>query len=599
MAEPKRLKTFGQILDELYEEQRKKKQDRPPIRKLDDRQPAAAVIERSRETEARTAARKQLLEMLDAIATVKLPNSFKEYEEQQQSMAGSTLAANKRVTQVPIVYEGTAITLPEGMTKQDAIRNLERQINYENETTAFIETVECFPWDGAVALNRVLMRRYGWAQAEPTPGFFGKEPPKMIGIDIGPTQTIQIPWGRFSLPNITGWIATGSAQRDGRIIFAINAEVLRKNEGEIKAIADEVRTEVRLRSIYRGKSIKMKFTDNDGNAVALPWPKFLDVSQVNADDLIYSDQVNNSVHTNLITPLEHYDQLANYGIPFKRGVLLAGVYGVGKTLAAFYAANRANAHGITFVYVEKAVDFSSAVTFARQYLPAVVFCEDIDRVTAGTRDEQMDSILNTMDGIDAKSSELMVVLTTNEVTAIHQGMLRPGRLDAIIEVLPPDAKAVIRLIKLYGRGLLDPTSDLNIVGELLKGEIPAVVREVVERAKLAAIRLQSIQGGSLVITTEALVDSAYTMKGQIELLNRSKETPPSELERMGTAMGKSMGKGLEGLAEALASGHRFMIYDQDDSTIVGDTVDAVPSGAMAALAEANDEQNHRPTRTRS
>ena len=502
-------------------------------------------------------------------------------------MAGSTI---KRVQQADIERSGTAIIIPDGMSLEAARDHIDRRMAYENETTAFIETVECFPWDGAVALNRVLMRRYGWAQAEPTPGFFGKEPPKMIGVDVGPNTTMQVPWGRFTLPNIKGWIQTGSAQRDGRIIFQINAEVLRKHEHEVKMIADEVRDEVRLRSIYRGKSIKMKFSDDNGERLPLVWPKFLDVSQISAGDLLYSDQVNSAIQTNLITPLEHYEELRDYGIPFKRGVLLAGVLGTGKTLAAFYAANRANAKGITFVYVEKAADFSQAVTFARQYLPAVVFCEDIDRVTAGDRDAHMDMILNTIDGIDSKTGDLMVVLTTNDVDAINKTMLRPGRLDGVVFVTPPDAKTVIKLIKLYGRGLLDPTSDLTEVANLLAGEIPAVVREVVEHAKLAALRLRSLNGGSLVINAEALMDSAHTKKDHMALLNRADTPTPTEMQMFGTAMGREVAGGITSLVHMLAQGHSGVVYDNE--TNEGSPIRSISSSALPALAAERDAPNH-------
>src|SRR2546422_2691021 len=324
-------------------------------------------------------------------------------------MAGATAP---RVSQADIRREGSAIVVPEGMPLEAAIKSLERRLAFEEETTEFHEPVECFPWDGAVALNRVLMRRYGWAQAEATPGFFGKEPPQMIGVDVGPNQVLQVPWGRFSLPNIKGFIETGAGNRDGRIIFNIHAIVLRKHEEDIRKIAEEVRLEVQTRSIYRGKTLKMRFTKPDGRPDPMPSPRFLDVSSVHPDQLVYSEHVKRAIVTNLLTPLECYRELANYGLPFKRGVLLAGKYGTGKTLAAFLAANRANANGITFVYVEKSAEFTQAVTFARQYLPAVVFCEDIDRITSGERDAHMDAILNTIDGIDSKTGDLMVVLTT-------------------------------------------------------------------------------------------------------------------------------------------------------------------------------------------
>lgn len=465
------------------------------------------------------------------------------------------------VEQHDIVREGTAIILPDGMGYDEAIDNLRRRRDYEQQVTEFSETIDAFPWDAAAAMSRVLTRRYGWSHSigNFVNGMFGKrrQPPLMVSIEVGVNQTMQVPWGRFELPGVDGWVETetdfdGNPHSGGRAVFKLSAQVLRKHEDEIKILADEIRQEVIENSLYRGKAIRVSFSQDD----PFKAPKFMDVSGVTADSLVYSEHVKSSILTNLITPIENTSLLRKYGVPFKRGVLLAGVFGTGKTLAALHAANRAMANGITFVYVEKADEFASAVRFVRnRYEPAVVFCEDIDRVTSGDRTANLDSILNIVDGIDSKTTEIMVVLTTNNVDAISQGMLRPGRLDAVIEVEPPDAGAVRNLITLYGRGLLSKDANLERVGEILQGQIPAVVREVVERAKLAAIRLGNVtQDGLLVLSDEALVDSANTMRMQIGLLNRKPHLSPTELEKFGNAFGKSAGAGLAALAETLASG---------------------------------------------
>lgn len=468
-----------------------------------------------------------------------------------------------KVEQHPIEYAGTAITLPPGMSFDEGIRNLERRRDYENQKTRFTVEVEAFPQDGAVALQRVLAKRYGWAHSVPTPGFFGSEPPMMVTVETGVNESMQVPWGRFELPGIKGWIATGVTKRKGRVVFMLYAEVLRKHESEVKAIGDEVRQEILTNSIYRGKAVKLSF-DTESS----PWDgdtrianiTFMDLNGIDEDSLVYSKHVKDAIFTNLITPLRSRDALKRFGIPFKRGVLLAGIYGTGKTLAAHYAAKVATENGVMFVYIDKAEDFAEAIDFVRQYQPGAVFCEDIDSVTSGDRNSDMNAILNIVDGIDSKATDIMVVLTTNNVGAIHQGMLRPGRLDAVIEVEPPDADAVQRLIRLYGRGLVAQDADLSEIGSLLNGQIPAVVREVIERAKLDAIRLGSFsEDGNLLVTGDALVASALTMHMQISLLNRKPELPPSELEKFGTAFGKSAAKGLEMVAKTLSDEGRMLL----------------------------------------
>ena len=176
-----------------------------------------------------------------------------------------------------------------------------------------------------MALNRVLMRRYGWAQAEATPGFFGKEPPQMIGVDVGPNQVLQVPWGRFSLPNIKGFIETGAGNRDGRIIFNIHAIVLRKHEEDIRKIAEEVRLEVQTRSIYRGKTLKMRFTKPDGRPDPMPSPRFLDVIEVVRLDVQHDAAVNQVVEELEVGTVPLFSRQSEVRVPLDRQLLAAHV----------------------------------------------------------------------------------------------------------------------------------------------------------------------------------------------------------------------------------------------------------------------------------
>jgi transitional endoplasmic reticulum ATPase len=241
------------------------------------------------------------------------------------------------------------------------------------------------------------------------------------------------------------------------------------------------------------------------------------------------------IKTNLFVPITRAKDCILNKIPVKRGVLLGGVYGTGKTMAAAVASKLAVEAGITYVYVPRADELRNALEFAKQYQsPAcVVFCEDIDRALAGERSVQMDDILNTLDGIDAKTGNVIVVLTTNAMEQINPAMLRPGRLDAVIEVPPPDGEAVTRLLRSYGKGVISEKEDLTAVGEVLSGHIPAVIAEVVKRAKLYQIGLQAQGSKVAVISAEALLASANTMAAQVRLLKG--KTPDPEPDTLTAA----------------------------------------------------------------
>jgi transitional endoplasmic reticulum ATPase len=443
-------------------------------------------------------------------------------------MSKTLAEAGEKSHVAEIVYHGEKMILPEGMSIKDAKELLTRREKFLEEQVDFRETFDVFPWDGANAIDEVLTRKFGWSAATATPGMFGPNPPKLITIDVDFNKTKQVPWGAFSLPNVDGLLHTSVSRKENRLVFQLVAQVKRKDEATIKSIFSEVREYLKHNSIYRGKAIKMRFLDDDGDALEMPEPKFMDTSTISEDMVIYPQSVQTQININLFTPIKRVkDCIANH-IPIKRGVLLGGTYGTGKTLAATVASRIAVDHGITYLYIPRADELSHAIGFAKQnQSPAcVVFCEDIDRALAGERSVEMDDILNVIDGIDTKSTNVIVVLTTNDLNAINPAMLRPGRLDAVIEVLPPDAKAVEKLLRLYGGQAIDSDTDLTKAAEKLDGEIPAVISEVVKRAKLAQLSLQPEGVPVTKLSEEALVAAAQSMAQQLKLLkDRSAEKP--------------------------------------------------------------------------
>lgn len=436
---------------------------------------------------------------------------------------GKSLNETGPVTEVAEVrYHEGHLMLPNGMEIPGAIDLLERRQKYLEEKVNINEVFNVFPYDGAHAIAQVFIKMFGWVPSVATPGFWGPTPPQMVTIAVGPGQTAEVPWGRFSLPGVKGWIDCGVGIKNGMYQFKLDATVLRKDEATIRKVYNALREYLKKNSIYKGKAIKIRFLDDEGDKLAMPEPSFLETDHISREMLIYSDSVMSMVETNLFAPIERVADCELNGIPIKRGVLLAGVYGTGKTLAATVASRLAVDNGITYLYVPRAEELSLALEFAKQYQSpaAVIFCEDVDRVMSGERSVEMDDILNIIDGIDSKGGKIITVLTTNDLEAINPAMIRPGRLDAVIEVTPPDAKAVEKLLRYYGGTAINADTELEMAGQALAGHIPATISEVIKRAKLVQMRLNP--KGQMVsnLSEEAVLEAALTMKAQSDLLNK-------------------------------------------------------------------------------
>lgn len=388
-----------------------------------------------------------------------------------------------------IVRHGDKIVIPASMEYPVAIEIIERMMEDEDELIAFDEAIDCFPWEGAIAFKKALDMTFGFSGTIATPSWFGPIPPKEIAVETGIDTKVMVPWGRFTfaLGTKEEYLQAGTTEKDGRVIFAVRGVIKKKWKSTIAELATLTREIFRKESIYRGKAVRINFTDDDNVVEQIPTPKFIDLRGVDLGEMVYTEELTRLIETNVMTPLRHTAAVRASKIPLKRGVLLAGPYGTGKSLLARAVAKVGTDNNWTFIYIKDAGELPHAIKFAVQYQPAVIFAEDVDRHVTGGRTAAMDQILNTLDGIDTKSSELMVVLTTNHLEQINKAMLRPGRLDVILNVVPPDAEAVERLVRVYARGKIDESTDLTRVGELMAGYTPAIIREVVERAKLATI----------------------------------------------------------------------------------------------------------------
>lgn len=367
-----------------------------------------------------------------------------------------------------VVHMGEKLILPEGLSIAAAIDLLYRRAEYLDAKVDILEKFDVFPFDGAYALSQVIIERYGWAEGKSIRSMFGEKKPQIYRIANSPTTKVDVPWGKFQLPNIDGMLNTGHDKGPaGRAVFVLSAQVKRSDEPTIRALFDSLRVYLKEHSLYRGKAIKLRFRDDAGEPLEMPEPEFIDVSDVHPECLLLNDDLMASINANLFTPITRVDDCLQNGIKVKRGVLLGGKYGTGKTLAATVAARLAQDSGITYLYSPRANELGDAIAFAKQYQsPAcVVFCEDIDREVTGTRTVAMDDILNILDGIDTKSENIITVLTTNHLDNVNQAMLRPGRLDAIINVEAPDARTAERLVRYYGGTAINENEDLSSVGD--------------------------------------------------------------------------------------------------------------------------------------
>lgn len=406
------------------------------------------------------------------------------------------------------------ITLPKGMTYSKAFTVLERLQKEAETPTTFERTFKYRPDDGAHAAFHCMKARFGMALGKLTETFFGIYPAETKTINIGVNETMQVPWGRMEIPTMSGMECYLMAERDAELgmLFKIVMVGPKKWKEECHGLFNDIQEYLQTHSIYRGRALigaeKMEFMNVD----------------IDGSKIIFSDDVTAMLEGTLWGPIRYAEAMRRENVPLKRALLLEGPYGTGKSSAGLLTAQVAEAHGWTFLSAKPGRDkIEDVLRTARLYEPAVVFIEDIDTQSNDGNDQAVTKLLDAFDGITAKGGELMIVLTTNHLDRIHKGMLRPGRLDAIVEIAGLDRHGVERLIQaVVPEGRLSENVDFDAVYYEMDGFLPAFCRETCTRAVTFAINRTKGEG-DYIIDTADLVYAAKSLHAQLAALNDAGE----------------------------------------------------------------------------
>ncbi|HXV26998.1 MAG TPA: ATP-binding protein [Candidatus Paceibacterota bacterium] len=451
----------------------------------------------------------------------------------------------KTVHIAEVVRHGERLIVPETMSYGDAIDMIERQLVAEEEERDTYETIPVSPYDGALALRKAIEQKFGYAEnGKQTMGLFGPSGGvRMLSVDSGVNEKVDVPWGIFHIPVLeNAHVCTGNdmAPADGHAVFRVHINAKGKFDRQIKEMLSLVRRLAVSESIYRGKAFELRFSDADGDALPTPAIKFLEFPEMK---VIFRRSLEDEIADNIFTPILYPGAVKQDGGSLKQGILLAGRYGTGKTLLASSIARASAEGGWTFIYVPKPEELADALRFAAAYQPAVVFCEDVERVAGSERTDEVNELLNTLDGVDNKGAEIITVLTTNHHERINAAMLRPGRIDTLIFVEPADAEAAERLVRLYAAERLEDNADLTAVGTTLDGEIPAVIEEVVSRARRRAIRRSGGNAGVAITAADLKAVAEFYIKNRA-LFAPVTEKKNSSLEELGRGIGRELTAGV-------------------------------------------------------
>lgn len=285
----------------------------------------------------------------------------------------------------------------------------------------------------------------------------------------------------------------------------IVVEVMAAGRHDAERVLRDLRAEMRARDVYRGRVISLRqegYNDLRVQFHALP--------AVDRDAIILPEGLLERIERQTLGFARHSPRLLDAGRHLRRGLLLHGAPGTGKTLTIMYLA-AAMPDRTTLLMTGRNLGLvGRTCAMARVLQPATVVLEDVDLIAeertkggAGCATPLLFELLNEMDGL-ADDVDVLFLLTTNRPGLLEPALAsRPGRVDQAIEIPLPDEECRRRLFDLYGRGLTLRVSDLGGFLQRTEGASGAFLRELLRRGALFAAE----EGGDLVVA-DAHLDAA-------------------------------------------------------------------------------------------
>ena len=253
------------------------------------------------------------------------------------------------------------------------------------------------------------------------------------------------------------------------------------------------------------------------------------VGSVTLEDVGDMAETKQALTEAVLWPLQHPETFERLGVEPPRGVLLYGPPGCGKTFVvrALASSGRLSVHAVKGAELmdkwvgasEKAV--RDLFRRARDSAPSLVFLDELDALAprrgqsfdSGVTDRVVASLLTELDGIEPLRN-VVVLGATNRPDLIDPALLRPGRLEKLVFVEPPDAEARREILRTAGKSVpLADDVDLDALAAELEGYSAADCVALLRESALTAMR-RSIDAAA--VTADDVAKARETVRPSLD-----------------------------------------------------------------------------------
>jgi ATP-dependent Zn protease len=294
-------------------------------------------------------------------------------------------------------------------------------------------------------------------------------------------------------------------------------QVVADRPGMAAEIAAGVRERAVEHNVFRGQVISFGQDMFGERAAAL---QFHVRPAMAAADVILDAETIAVISRQVVGVAEHRTRLLAARQHLKRGLLLYGPPGVGKTHTVRYLISQLRDTTIVELTGNALRLISTACSVARTLQPAMIVVEDVDLIAEDRgmhpgHHPLLFQLLNEMDGL-AEDADVVFLLTTNRVDLLEPALAaRPGRVDQAVVLDLPDADARRQLFALYSGSLVVDESRLDTIIDRTDGVTASFLKELLRRAAVIAATAGStdlaVSAAQLDAALDELMDTRNAM----------------------------------------------------------------------------------------
>ncbi|HZC63319.1 MAG TPA: AAA family ATPase [Streptosporangiaceae bacterium] len=314
----------------------------------------------------------------------------------------------------------------------------------------------------------------------------------------------------------------------------VRVQVTAEDQATAGQILDQIRELAVRHNVYRGQVISFD-TDVRGLASGSA-AGFLDRPRLDRATVILPPDLLEGIERQVLGIARHCAELSASGQHLKRGVLLHGPPGTGKTHTARYLIGQLP--DVTAIVISGAElrFIGEACAIARTLQPSIVVVEDVElaaqpRGPHAPLDPLLLRLLGEMEGL-SDDANVTFLLTTNRADLLEEALAaRPGQVDHTARLPLPDAVARRRLLCLYqGRLRISRAAAFEVVART-EGVNASFIRELLRRAAVHAADGRAARAAVLVPadgSATAPADGSATAPGHEaapDLANGSRPAP--------------------------------------------------------------------------